>query len=528
MTTGKALNGKPYAGNPHVRFDEGEVASAAMPRRGSLLYKEEMSMFAKREKSGWGVSVVMWMCLGAASLPSSAADRYWTGGGETLGMDEAANWGGTAPGTSDTAIVKGNLELAPATVPGGETSYAFLVLGDTGSAVPSVATEGFVLQTNGVMNVTGADGLRVGRLTGNTGTYMITNGTLNALNSAAFVGICGAKGLLKIDGDGVVNVNILTLASKGPFESTQKSEAYLEIGGNGRLNLKSEMRVSAQSGGKGYYAKVTQTGGTVTVASTVNIGYSSTGDYVMSGGQLNLTGTGKYFIVGGSDEGTFVQSGGAVTLPTKSIPYLGYNANVSGTYIMTGGTFETATEGFLVGNKGTGLLDVSGTAVMTIKGNLNLGFAAGGRGTLKLHDGGKIIANHVKPYQGEAVLAQFDGGTLRARQKDDILKNLSNIELKAGGLAIETAGFDLTVVNSKFNATPGGKISVTGGGTLTFDSATTLSLTEKPNASYVFAETDGVFSGMPTLAAGSGARMRMSADRRRIYIVRPGTMIIVR
>ena len=38
MATGKALNGKPYAGNPHVRFDEGEVASAATPRRGSLLY----------------------------------------------------------------------------------------------------------------------------------------------------------------------------------------------------------------------------------------------------------------------------------------------------------------------------------------------------------------------------------------------------------------------------------------------------------------------------------------------------------
>ena len=33
-----ALSGKPYAGNPHVRFEEGEVASAK-PRRGSLLYK---------------------------------------------------------------------------------------------------------------------------------------------------------------------------------------------------------------------------------------------------------------------------------------------------------------------------------------------------------------------------------------------------------------------------------------------------------------------------------------------------------
>ena len=40
MATGKALNGKPYAGNPHVRFDEGEVAPAATPRRGSLLYKK--------------------------------------------------------------------------------------------------------------------------------------------------------------------------------------------------------------------------------------------------------------------------------------------------------------------------------------------------------------------------------------------------------------------------------------------------------------------------------------------------------
>ena len=39
MTKREALNGKPYAGNPHVRFDEGEAASTATSRRGSLLYK---------------------------------------------------------------------------------------------------------------------------------------------------------------------------------------------------------------------------------------------------------------------------------------------------------------------------------------------------------------------------------------------------------------------------------------------------------------------------------------------------------
>ena len=37
--TNAILRGKPYAGNPHVRFDEGEVASEK-PRRGSLLYRK--------------------------------------------------------------------------------------------------------------------------------------------------------------------------------------------------------------------------------------------------------------------------------------------------------------------------------------------------------------------------------------------------------------------------------------------------------------------------------------------------------
>ena len=39
------LRGKPDAGNPHVRFDEGEVASAK-PRRGSLLYNKTIRNLA--------------------------------------------------------------------------------------------------------------------------------------------------------------------------------------------------------------------------------------------------------------------------------------------------------------------------------------------------------------------------------------------------------------------------------------------------------------------------------------------------
>ena len=43
--TNAIFRGKPDAGNPHIRFDEGEVASAK-PRRGSLLYKNIISLFA--------------------------------------------------------------------------------------------------------------------------------------------------------------------------------------------------------------------------------------------------------------------------------------------------------------------------------------------------------------------------------------------------------------------------------------------------------------------------------------------------
>ena len=51
------LNGKPDAGNPHVRFDEGEVASPK-PRRRSLLYK--------------GMTKALVLCAAMCGLSASA------------------------------------------------------------------------------------------------------------------------------------------------------------------------------------------------------------------------------------------------------------------------------------------------------------------------------------------------------------------------------------------------------------------------------------------------------------------------
>ena len=74
MATGKALDGKPYAGKPHVRFDEGEVAPAATPRRGSLLYK----------KLAFGFVLSAAVALCAASVWAGSTSPYGEGGEVTF------------------------------------------------------------------------------------------------------------------------------------------------------------------------------------------------------------------------------------------------------------------------------------------------------------------------------------------------------------------------------------------------------------------------------------------------------------
>ncbi|MBP3406856.1 MAG: hypothetical protein J6N18_12200, partial [Kiritimatiellae bacterium] len=78
MTTGKALDGKSYAGNPHVRFDEVEVASAATPRRGSLLYKTKTILAA--------------MMAASFALGSLADAKTLTWNGASGASWEGANW----------------------------------------------------------------------------------------------------------------------------------------------------------------------------------------------------------------------------------------------------------------------------------------------------------------------------------------------------------------------------------------------------------------------------------------------------
>ena len=75
--TNAILRGKPDAGNPHVRFDEGEVASAK-PRRGSLLYKRAWC-------AAFGLTA-------ALAFSAVGAELVKNGGFDTGGAGQADSW----------------------------------------------------------------------------------------------------------------------------------------------------------------------------------------------------------------------------------------------------------------------------------------------------------------------------------------------------------------------------------------------------------------------------------------------------
>ena len=250
----------------------------------------------------------------------------------------------------------------------------------------------------------------------------------------------------------------------------------------------------------GKSAKVVQTNGAVKVLNQLIIGQYGVGEYVMTGGELSCDQL-----------------------------YVGYDNKGNGRLVVSGGVVRVTGDNgmFRVGRNCTGTLEVGGTGQLILQQQLNIGRLAAGRGTVKLGEGGTITTTSIiqEPDKGKAELVEFDGGTLKATQNNaSFLKNLPNIQLKAGGLTINTQGKNLGINNCTFNVTGNGKITVVGGGTVTFTDVT-LNLPAKPSGAYVFAETDGTFSGLPNLGGVKGCKISLSDDCKRVMVIPRGFII---
>ena len=253
----------------------------------------------------------------------------------------------------------------------------------------------------------------------------------------------------------------------------------------------------------GKSAQVVQTNGAIKVLGGIYIGQSGgVGEYVMTGGELSCNEL-----------------------------HVGYESDGNGRLVVSGGVVRVTGDNgmFRVGRGCTCTLEVGGTGQMILPNELNIGKLAAGRGTVKLGEGGTITTPSIKrePNKGRAELVEFDGGTLKATQNNaSFLKDLPNIQLKAGGLTINTQGKNLGINNCTFNVTGNGKITVVGGGTVTFTNVT-LNMPSKPSGAYVFAETDGTFSGLPNLGGVKGCRISLSDDCKRVMVIPRGFIISI-
>ena len=199
---------------------------------------------------------------------------------------------------------------------------------------------------------------------------------------------------------------------------------------------------------------------------------------------------------------------------------------------MNGGEFKSK-DGIYIGENGQGVLTINELGLFNAygdEGGITIGartYYGTGNGSLKLQ-GGKIITKFIKKGEGIVNGVEFDGGTIEAKADAmDFLCDLGEIQLKEGGVAIDTKGKNIGIRNCTFKVSGGGKIRVLGGGSVTFENVA-VKFDGTPAGTYVFAEYEGEggeFKDASTIT--SRRNVKVSNGGRKITLVPKGFAVIV-
>ena len=476
-----ALSGKPYAGNPHVRFDEGEVASAK-PRRGSLLYM--------------ALAITVGMLVGVASaenyivttdtsIDDGATLKVGSGAGEWNynGLKFMASaWFGNPIDVNGTAFtIDSGVDGQVAVVGSGISNT-----GDFSYTAPTLtfAGTGLTIVSNGISKVSP-------QFTNNR-TILINGGTHNwgytrvRYNSTKLV--CSDATINLHDSDksemfvGAGGTFPTVVMSNCTFNTKNQSVDFIHgtwtqykgsfgTGGGGRGNLFVGGRADWSEGNGSATYNLEGSGATFQTQASLQVG-----------GQCGSGTHGK---------GCFNVKGGTMTLDSGT-HYVAMSSGAYGEINVMGGTYQIKRWGSsansvtsYIGYSGTGVLNVvSGKMILTgtkaaAKSIMKVGNLASANGTVNLK-GGTFEMNDYSEVNGGAGESHFvfNGGTL----------------VPSATMSFPTTAFsELAVGNG------GGKVKIGADKTLTFAQPLTAADDE--------VETDGFFeltdAGTVKLAAGA-------------------------
>lgn len=465
-----------------------------------------------------GLAIRIFLCVSGAA---TAADLTFTGAAADGNWNNTANWAtNLIPGAADNAAVNNGANPGPTITTGigavsqfwvgtgtGSTGSATLATGGTITAsawtvIGRNGGNGTLTQSGGAFNQTSRPFI-VGNGSGATGTFTQSGGTLNVANDE-FRAPESTGATATVTSSGSVTVKYNTMIGQNGTGSYT-----LEPGGSLTVT-NGEFWVGNNSTGNGTF---TMNGGTVEVNSWTSVGRAGgTGNFYLNGGTFTKNNGGSAMLIGDSSSGTLNQTGGTLTVNAQL--WVG-NGNNTGTYTMSGGSLNvsdwlaigrqgangsftqtggtiTKTGGgsFSIGSGGdagktasftcsAGLSDVtsgstyvgetgSPTATMTISGTAEHRTQAmiigegSSVGSLQAN-GGTLRANSITGGAGTAN-AYFNGTQIVARTAGAFINNLDVAEIQAGGLKIDSNGFDLSSTQL-FEGT--GDIVKTGAGTLT-------------------------------------------------------------
>ena len=358
----------------------------------------------------------------------------------------------------------------------------------------------YTIGGNAVLNI-GRDFV-VGRESG-TGALTMTGGTITKTGDEKFiVGHNNGVGVVAQSG-GTISVNNELYIGN---ENAGASGTYT-LSGAGALSVANEV-VVGREGGTG---TLNVDGGTITTTGNGNMYIGrrdGTGTLNQTAGVISVI---KEFGVGTRDDnkigiGTYNLSGGSLAA-TNNI-FIGKELGASGTMTMTGGTMSTSDKLQIGHNQATGVLTQSGGTVNVQNevyiGNENSGSSVGtytlsgsaelsvgnevfvGRdnatGTFNL-DGGTVTTKKIEGGTGNATV-NFNGGILKARESQAaFITNLDVANVQAGGITIDSNGFDLGISQTLSGT---GGLTKAGAGRLTLSASNAYAGTTTVTAGSLF------------------------------------------
>jgi len=390
--------------------------------------------------------------------------------------DANNGYGLTKVGNGTLTLANSNSYSGPTTLLTGQLNL------NTNSAL---STNTFTI-AGGVLDNTGAGDVVLGGNPQNWNANITYLGTLHNLNLGT-----GAV-TLAVSPVVAVSNNTLTVGGSinGAFGLTKTGSGTLNLTGNSAFTGNVYDRAGTMvvdTGGAiyspgGAYTDVGQFTNDVAVmtlkgtSTFTNTSDFNVGDLDASIGTLNIQDSaslmvGQFFVgsanaAGSTAMGTVNQTGGSLTETNAGIGFFCIGGRTStngvGIYNISGGTLSAAA-GIRVGSTGTGIMTVSGTAVVNANGGFNTARLSGSTGTLNLN-GGTVITMNLASSTSVNSTNHFNGSTVSPTINNTTwVSGLACADIRNGGAIFDTAGLSVTNPQAFLHSVVPGDNAIDGG-----------------------------------------------------------------